>query len=311
MEDKGTWQWEKSGTPWYGIGIYHVTLVVTSRKPLLGTLVIPEEDPEQAYVERTKLGKDVVHALAQAPILYPEVQLLQYCLMPDHLHAILYVTQPMSVSIRKVVRGVWQGAKTAARQAVSSIDPELHSGIFTERPFIRPMSRKGQLQTMIRYVQANPQRLATKRLKPGYFYVQEHVEIGGRSYCAIGNAKLLQTTRIEPVHVRSIWEQDAIRDYKNNCILAAREGAVMVSPFISEHEKAVLEVLLKEKHPIIYIADNGFGKYYKPSATLFDAVADGRMLILSPWPYDPKKKGVTRAECVAMNQMAQSISTIG
>ena len=164
---------------------------------------------------------------------------------------------------------------------------------------------------MLRYVQANPQRLATKRLKPGYFYVQEHIEIAGRTYSAIGNAKLLQAARIEPVHVRSAWEQDTIRDYKNSCIQAARDGSVMVSPFISEHEKAVLNVLLQERHPIIYIADNGFGRYYKPSATLFDAVADGRMLILSPWPYDPEKKGVTRAECVAMNQMAQSISTIG
>ena len=310
-DNKGQWHWQEPGTAWNGMGIYHVTLVVPSRKPLLGTLVIPEDDPEQAYVERTNLGKDVVHALAQAPVLYPEVQLLQYCLMPDHLHAVLYVTQPMSVSIRKVVRGVWQGAKTAARQSVSSIVPELHSGIFTERPFIRPMSRKGQLQSMLRYVQANPQRLATKRLKPGYFYVQEHIEIAGRTYSAIGNAKLLQAARIEPVHVRSAWEQDTIRDYKNSCIQAARDGSVMVSPFISEHEKAVLTVLLQERHPIIYIADNGFGKYYKPSATLFDAVADGRMLILSPWPYDPEKKGVTRADCVAMNQMAQSISTMG
>ena len=83
----------------------------------------------------------------------------------------------------------------------------------------------------------------------------------------------------------------------------------MVSPFISEHERAVLDVLLKEKHPIIYIADNGFGKYYKPFAALFDAVADGRMLILSPWSHDPKKKHVTRAECIAMNKMAEEIST--
>ncbi len=51
----------------------------------------------------------------------------------------------------------------------------------------------------------NPQRLATKKLKPGFFYVQEHVEIGGRMYQAVGNAKLLQAARMEPVHVRSIW----------------------------------------------------------------------------------------------------------
>jgi hypothetical protein len=37
---------------------------------------------------------------------------------------------------------------------------------------------------------------------------------------------------------------------------------------------------------------------------LFDAVAEGRLLILSPWPFDPKKKQVTRAECVAMNHLS-------
>ena len=120
---------------------------------------------------------------------------------------------------------------------------------------------------------------------------------------------------MEPVHVRSIWVKNAeehgddkvLRDYMNSRVQAAREGAVMVSPFISEQEKAVLEVLLKEKRPIIYIADNGFGKYFKPSAALFDAVADGRMLILSPWSYDPQKKAVSRAECIAMNKMAEEI----
>ena len=317
-DNEEQWIWKENGRAWYGIGIYHVTLVVPSREPLLGQLLIPDDDPEKAYVERTELGKGVIHALAQAPILYPEVQLLQYCLMPDHLHAILYIKKPMEISVRKVIRGFWQGAKKAGREYVSSIGSELNSGIFTERPFVRPMSRKGQLQSMIHYVQMNPQRLATKRLKPGYFYVQEHVEIGGRIYSAVGNAKLLQVARLEPVHVRSMWVKDAeehgadkpLRDYKNGCVLAAREGAVMVSPFISDHERAVLEVLLKEKHHIIYIADNGFGKYYKPSAALFDAVADGRLLILSPWPYDPKKKAVTRSECVEMNKMAEEICSL-
>ena len=36
-----TWQWQEPGTAWRGIGIYHVTLTVTSRQPVLGSLVIP------------------------------------------------------------------------------------------------------------------------------------------------------------------------------------------------------------------------------------------------------------------------------
>ena len=168
---------------------------------------------------------------------------------------------------------------------------------------------------MIHYVQLNPQRLATKRLMPGFFRVQHDVEIAGRKYDAIGNIKILQAEQYKPVHARSIWVDDAehhgddtkLRDYKNGCIRAARQGAVMVSPFISPHEKAVLDFLLKEHYTIIYLADNGFGEYYKPASALFDAVADGRMLILSPWEYDAGKKHVTRAECVAMNQMAEEI----
>lgn len=81
----------------------------------------------------------------------------------------------------------------------------------------------------------------------------------------------------------------------------------MVSPFISDKEKEVMVVLLAEEHPIIILADNGFGEYYKPSDGIFDSVAEGRVLILSPWEYNPKKRHVTRAECVAMNQMAEEI----
>lgn len=326
------WHWQESGTAWKGIGIYHVTMVVPSREPLLGRLVVPNDDPAKAYVERTELGDRLVDEVLGIHNYYPQTRVLQYCLMPDHIHFILHVWRPMDKTFNSLIRGFWQGTKKIGRihsMKPSFINPELNSGltdeghlqtnpIFTDRPFVRPMSRRGQLQTMISYVQMNPQRLATKRLKPGYFYVQDHVEIAGRMYSAIGNAKLLQATRMVPVHVRSMWVRDAeehgliqpLRDYKNGCVLAARGGAVMVSPFISDHERAVLDVLLQEQHPIIYIADNGFGQYYKPSAALFDAVAAGRMLILSPWPFDPKKRHVTRAECVLMNHMAEEICGI-
>lgn len=37
----GNWHWQESGTAWKGVGIYHVTLTVPSREPLLGKLVNP------------------------------------------------------------------------------------------------------------------------------------------------------------------------------------------------------------------------------------------------------------------------------
>ena len=188
--------------------------------------------------------------------------------------------------------------------------------IFTERPYIRPLSRYVQLQTMYDYIRMNPQRLATKKLTPELFWVQDNIEIAGRIYKGVGCAELLQRTQYKPVHVHhelvnlaNVGNDQPLRKYMNDCVVAARNGAVMVSPFISEYEKAVMEVLLKEGLPFIYIADNGFRDYYKPQDSLFDAVARKQVMILSPWEFDPKMRRVSRSRCVEMNNLAEDICT--
>ena len=372
------WQWQEPGTAWRGVGIYHITLTVPSRQPLLGTLVIPQNDPAQARVQRTALGNAVVDELFVMCKHYPAIRIFQFCLMPDHLHAVIQVTRVMDTSIRSVIRGYWQGVKKLGRaytlahspessplavspaastlevshksiplavppaartSAVSpaastlavspaartlAVSPELNSGtkaqesnswafpIFTERPFIRPLSRRGQLQTMMHYVRMNPQRLATKRLMPGFFRVQKGINIVGRSFDGVGNVALLHAEHYDVVHVRSVWAKAAergdnqpLRDYMNGCVLKARKGVVMVSLFISQQEKQVMQVLINEQHPFILLADNGFRDYYKPSDALFDACAAGRVLILSPWPYDANKRHISRADCVTLNNMAE------
>ena len=411
MAEHAKWQWQESGTAWRGVGVYHITLTVPSREPLFGSLVIPENDPTKARIERTALGNAVVDELYVMCKHYPAIRILQFCLMPDHLHAVIHVTQVMDTSIRSVIRGYWQGVKKLgraytlavaaefnSRSSVSSVSSVLNTEtmneggrrtetmnegdkrmeatavlntgkmneggrrmettavlnmeatnegdkrmeaiavlntettnegdkrmeamneggypfpVFTERPFIRPLSRRGQLHTMIRYVQMNPQRLATKRMKPGYFRVQKDIEIGGRKYDGVGNVALLMAEQFDTVHVRSVMVKAAengddkqLRDYMNSRVLMARKGVVMVSPFISPQEKRVMQVLFQEQRPFILLTDNGFRDYYKPTDALFDACAAGRLLILSPWAYDGGKHHISRSECVALNAMAEEI----
>ena len=153
-----------------------------SREPLLGRLVIPDNDPSQARVERTALGNAVVDELYVMCRHYPAIRIFQFSLMPDHLHAVIRVTRVMDTSIRSVMRGYWQGVKKLGRAYTLEVSAELNSGttsqratteattteattegsdgwafpIFTERPFIRPLSRSGQMQTMMHYVRMNP-----------------------------------------------------------------------------------------------------------------------------------------------------------
>lgn len=407
MNEHETWQWQEPGGAWRGAALYHLTLTVTSRQPLLGTLAIPDNDPAQARVKRTPLGDALVDCLLSIQTHHPEVQVLHFCLMPDHLHAVLYVKRTMPTGIRTVARGFWQAAKklgrawtsaapafrpvpasasTAAAAAASPVSASAPSSrvpsslvpnairentqeaqppstlpapalpstlpatappstlqeasarlgryaaslrsllgddayyrlapLFDEKPFLRPMGHNTQLPTTIRYIDMNPQRLATKRLKPGFFHVQRNIEIAGRKYDGVGNTLLLTHARFAPVHVRNTLVQLAqhgnsqpLRNYKNSCVLMAREGCVMVSPFISPDEKAVMQVLLHEKRPCILLADNGFRDYYKPADAHFDACAAGLLLILSPWPYDAGKRHISRADCMALNSMAEEICT--
>lgn len=344
-QDHDTWQWQEPGKAWKGAGLYHITLKIPSREPLLGDLVIPDNDPTKAWVSYSGLGRAVLEYQKANAILYPEIQILHYCLMPDHLHSIWYVRQAMPRGISAAVRGFWQGVKKAGRaySYLSSIIPESDSGkekkifdvaenlrgqipdteyaslppIFTELPFIRPMGQRRQLPATLRYIDMNPQRLATKKLMPGFFRVQDNIEIAGKMYCGVGNAELLNAQHYMPVHVRRMMIEEAIHgddkrlcEYMDSCIDAAQKGAIMVSPFIHEKEREVLYSVLAGGGKVIYLADNGFGEYYKPSDGIFDAVARKQVLILSPWQYNPKKRSITRAECVALNQMAEEISFI-
>ena len=305
------WHWQEIGKAWKGVGIYHVTLTTPKREHLFGELEIPDNDPAKTVVNRTEFGNAVVEALLHLHDFHPETRVLQFCLMPDHLHAIIQVTREMSKGFLSVTRGFWQGVKRIGREMM----PEKFTEDYTwVKPFVRPMSRKGQLNTMIRYVKMNPIRLATKILKPGFFYVQRDIEVNGHCFNAVGDISILQAKRFMPVHVRHKLEEkarngddQALRDYMNGCILDARKGTVMVSPFISKNEQRVLEVLLKEGHPIIYIANNGFREYYKPSDLLFDAVSEGRVLILAPTSYDPDKSFLSREDCTALNKIAEDL----
>jgi REP element-mobilizing transposase RayT len=350
MAEREKWKWQEPGTTWKGVGLYHITLTIPDRQPLLGSLIIPDNDPTMAKVMRRPLGNALVDCLLSIPHFHPEVQVLHFCLMPDHLHAVIYVRRTMPKGIGTLVRGFWQAAKRLGRASLitpnnirgklqETAQGKLQEGtallearsamlreemgdeayyrlapVFTEMPFIRPMGHNTQLPNTIRYIDMNPQRLATKRLKPGFFRVQREIIIGPRSYDGVGNATLLSAERFSTVHVRSIMvdaakhgNPDSLRNYMNSCVLMARNGVIMISPFISPHEKQVMQVLLSEQHPFIYLASNGFREYYKPSYLLFDACAAGRALILSPWPYDAEKKHISRADCVALNTMTEEI----
>ncbi len=74
MTDHEQWKWQEPGEAWKGAGLYHVTLTIPSREPLLGSLVIPDNDPAQARVEYSDLGRAVLEYQKANATLHPETR---------------------------------------------------------------------------------------------------------------------------------------------------------------------------------------------------------------------------------------------
>lgn len=91
-------------------------------------------------------------------------------------------------------------------------------------------------------------------------------------------------------------------------LCAAREGAVIVSAFISAREREIKKPLLMEQLPVVEVMDNGFAERYKPAGQSFYACAENRLVQITPWTYAfNRNNSITREMCLVMNQLVRTI----
>ena len=87
----------------------------------------------------------------------------------------------------------------------------------------------------------------------------------------------------------------------------AKTGTVLVSPAISKGEQVVMRSVMDAHLPLVFITPWGFNKFSKPGHQYFEACANGRLLLLAPWPHQNERIPLTRAMCLALNKMAEDI----
>ena len=198
----------------------------------------------------------------------------------------------------------------AAVQPPSSAGQGRAEGLLWETGYHdRVLTGRNQLQRMMDYIHDNPRRLFLRRQNAGYFR-QQTCQFGGRTLYALGNLQLLRQPKRIPVKCSRSLSDEAIARYCGECLQQARAGAVLISPFISRGEKVVEEVVLEAGFPIVKLLDNGFPEYYKPWGQLFDACVAGRLLLLSPYPYQTEHHTVSRAVCNELNEITRSLATV-
>ena len=331
-------------------------------------------------VEPTADGLAVVEALLEMPRHYPQVSIIEWQLMPEHFHFVVFVREQLPKPLGALVRGFKAGAAKRWRELRENAQQEKspengrpqdqvenglpqnlsENGLPQDRGGGDAVARSratspewakgfndtilfrdGQLEQMITYLRKNPLRLATKRAKPTLFKVSREIEVslgaaGVGHFSALGNHFLLdrplaqvQVSRRffgykrvkkpggglkiakdaagEPIAEFSTPEFEARRE---ELFAAAKRGAVLLSPCVSDGERQIAREALAAGLPLVTMANKGFSPLQKPSGRYFDACADGRLLMLAPaaWPYQPGEKPMTRFDATAMNRLCQWIA---
>lgn len=310
----------KAGHDYCSCCIYMITLVLRDRRPLLGELCGNDATHNNCWIRTSEWGKLVKKEWEGIPRHYPQVRVLALQLMPDHLHGVIYVTERLPRHLGHVINGFKKGCNDAWKQLRSEDCETDARNTFTPTTLgdahnlwewgyhDRILSRKGQLDTMFKYLRDNPRRLWVKRNNPNFFTAIRGLKIGDTPVTALGNQFLLDyPSKIQVLCSRSLTESEI--EQKGDALLeqACQNDAVLVSPCISNGEKKIMQRAFEAGFPQIILLENGISQMQKPSGRQFDACAQGRLLLISPWEHHDDHRTITREQCLQLNALASVI----
>ena len=304
----------ENGWDYKGRAIYHFTLPVEERYPLFGTL--EGERAETAFVKLNPFGRRVCQMLCGLAQFYARkgfaLKVLAQKVMPDHVHLVIQVLEPLPQSIGAVVRGFKSGCTKVYKEMYGSGEnaagvrgndegkaPVHFARIFAGRGSIwqqdaayyheRILHAPGQLRRMIDYVKDNPRRLWLKSHNPELFRLHRQTEASGLSFTSMGNHFLLDWPDKQVVEMSRSATNDEVQERLRMVLAAEHNGTVTYTAAISKGEQLIARTLREQGYPLVVLLNDGFPKegsaherFYKPDGVYFEACSKGQLLLLEP-----------------------------
>ena len=310
-KDQGKWRpvdttrhHRENGWDYRGRAIYHFTLPVEERYPLFG--VLAGESAEKAFVKLNPFGRQVCKMLGGLAQFYESkgyaLKVLTQMVMPDHVHFVIQVLEPLPQSIGAVVRGFksactkvykeeyFCSGENAAKVHGEGALPEGENAanvhgegekalvhfarIFAGRGSIwqkdpayyheRILHAPGQLRRMIDYVKDNPRRLWLKTRNPDLFRLHRRTEVAGLSFTSMGNHFLLDWPDRQAVEMSRSATDDQVKERLRTAMAAAHDGTVTYTAAISKGEQHIARALREQGYPMVVLLGDGFPKEGSP-----------------------------------------------
>ncbi|MBQ7463159.1 MAG: hypothetical protein IJS63_13100 [Bacteroidaceae bacterium] len=226
-----------------GTSLYMITLCIEVRHPLFGHLEgdisAKRGQTDFPHIVLSSLGHAILEEeLPKIHRFYPQIEVWQAAIMPDHLHLLLYVAKPLPEGKRlgDIIRSFkggcsrawWGSGNTALKSAGTAAGaaegtapkstgtaagvPALSSAVTSAGPGAarraslfeagfhdRIIKRPGMLDNIKRYMNDNPLRALMRRQLPHLMERRLHLRIGSQDYAAFGALFLLKRAEKEQV----------------------------------------------------------------------------------------------------------------
>lgn len=257
---------------------------------------------EQPRIEYSPLGEIILRKIETIPEYTPQLKIVTSVVMPDHFHLLLQVCAPLSRHLGRIIGSFMGGCTSMARKSGLIGSAE---SLFKEKFHDRVVSKIGQIDTLRKYIADNPRRFLIKRMHPDIFRKYLHIKLGEREYAAYGNIFLLKYDDILAIRIHRKWSASEFESYERECFRRIDSGAVVIGPFVHHAEKNIRDRAKKMGKGVIVIREKGFEERFKPQGEEFELCAEGRLLLLAPWPDNTLRSSRAGSrEFHAMNDMA-------
>lgn len=276
---------------------YHITITKGKNVPAFSSV---KGSLRCHALDYSPVGMAVLSNVATISDLNRNLRLLQYVIMPDHIHLFLQVTAYLDRAIGTYISMLkirtLQMLRDRAIWNSSVFEPDFHDRI------LRPWH---SFDVVFTYIRQNPYRLLARKLYPEFFRRVNNVfSYKGIQWKAYGNMQLFENPFKAEVVCHRLDSDSKKRKNRAFWLYTAENGGVLVSPFVSPEEKAIRQEAETKGSKIILISNEAFGERYKPCGHNFSLCESGKLLIISPAVSLP----ANRKYFLLMNEIAALIA---
>lgn len=250
--------------------------------------------PDAPHIVLSPLGEKVKEIWERMPVVVPQVRHVCLAIMPNHIHAIIYVHSEMPRAIGAVLRSFMGTSSHALHQMIAAGTAVWKSSaakpsLWEEGYCVGVCQNEENLHTRIGYVLENPFFGILEREEPDLMQRALRLKVAGRLYGGYGNPLLLKEPeriqvfchRKHPVTHEPYINTTYFRKEKAAILRAANNGAVIVTPGISPGEADIMWSVLQAGGKVINIQKEEISDKWHPEKQRRIYCSQGQMLVLA------------------------------